>query len=152
MERFGAGAKILELLGVQRAGCCQCRQLAVADTVEPQLVGRYGRSGETRFIRLQFDAAFLAGGQRNIDFFRLGAERAALDGETVSFDGGAQNFFLEFRFLHQPVGDASQELRLRAAPFETPGPQPHVVTQDLGHPSVADTGQDQQRLLADALH
>ena len=72
--------------------------------------------------------------------------------EAVAFDHRAQIVLFEIGFLHQPIGEAPQQLRLRPAAFETARPEPHLVGQQLRHPALPDAIEDQQRFAVIAVH
>jgi hypothetical protein len=74
------------------------------------------------------------------------------DDEAVAFDHSAQVVLFEIGLLHQPIGEAPQQLRLRAAAFKTARPEPHLVRQQLRHPALADAVEDQERAAVVAVH
>ena len=76
----------------------------------------------------------------------------ALYAEAAAGDAGAQPLLLQIGLLHQPVGEAAQQLGLRAAALEAARPQPQLVAHHLGDAALVDAVEDQQRLVADAAH
>ena len=82
----------------------------------------------------------------------VGLERLPGDDEPVALDHRAQVVLLEIGFLHQPVGEPAQQLRLRAAAFEPSRPEPHLIGEQLRYPPLADTVEDEERVAVVAAH
>ena len=95
-----------------------------------------------------------AGARRGRDLNRPigGVETAPLDLDGGAGDFGAKVLLLQRRLLHQPMGEAPQNLGLRAATFEAPRPQPDMVAHELRHAALVDAVEDQQRARADTGH
>ena len=83
---------------------------------------------------------------------RLAGQRLALDQDLVAGGAGVERLLLELRLLHQPVDEAAQQQRLRAAALEAARPQPGMVGEELGDAALADALEDQQRAVGDAGH
>jgi hypothetical protein len=58
---------------------------------------------------------------------------------VIAFDGSAQIVLLEVGFLHQPISEPAQQLRLWTPALKTARPEPHLVGKQLCHSSFADT-------------
>ena len=80
-------------------------------------------------------------GDRNGRLF--GLEASALNDQTPVGDMGAQTFLLEIRFLHQPVSNPAQQLRIGAAVLESARPHPSMVAHDLRDAAFLDPVEDQ---------
>ena len=99
-------------------------------------------------VRLRLDPSGAAHANRAV----IGFERLPGDEQAVAFDRCAQIIFLEVGFLHQPIGEPAQQLRLGTAALETARPEPHLVGEELRHPSLADAIEDEQRVAVIAAH
>src|SRR3546814_6285680 len=93
-------------------------QSPVGDAVEAVLLGRQGGGAAAGPFLREAQLAGLARGQGDGHLRLLERQRAPGDRKLAAAHFGAQILFLEVRLLHQPVGDAPQQLRLRPARSE----------------------------------
>src|SRR5664279_971661 len=59
---------------------------------------------------------------------------------------GTQNLLFQFWFLHQPVSELAQEIKVRTAAFKSARPEPHLIGEQKRHPAFALARENQQRL------
>ena len=148
----GRRADIGEFDRVERARRGQRGAGAVAHPVEPHLADRQAAGAAPAALRRQGQAPAGAVGRRHRDRPVVRFERLPGDDQAVAFDHGAQIVLFEIGFLHQPIGEPAQQLRLRAAALEAARPEPHLVGQQLRHPALPDAVEHQQRVAAIAAH
>ena len=51
----------------------------------------------------------------------------------MTADRQPQQFFLELRFLHQPMRKPAQQIEMRAAALEAARPEPQLIGQQQRH-------------------
>src|SRR5690606_10253429 len=120
--------------------------LPIPDAVNSRYVDRQGpaRHSLAAFFQQQRRLAAI-----RADYgYRLAAlgQAAPLDLEPAAARLGTQCFLLEVGFLHQPVGEAAKQFRLRPTALEAARPQPDMVRIDLRNTPVLDAVQDHKRL------
>jgi hypothetical protein len=119
---------------------------------------------QSGFCSLQLAAPDAGAGLLELDGFRFAGRHGdghvggfvlhgiALDGQRLAVGRGGERLFLQFRFLHQPVRHAAVEADMRAAALEAARPQPAVIGQDHADAALAETVEDEQRLVVRPVH
>src|SRR6516225_6912333 len=95
-----------------------------AETIDchmrPAEAGRHRREGEFGLHLIWRD---------EVDFPLLSADALALHRNLAALRSRAQGLFLELRLLHQPMGEATQEVEIGSAPVIVARPEPHLIAQ-----------------------
>jgi hypothetical protein len=127
-------------------------KVARADRVEPELPARH-LGGEQAGPRLrERNAAFRTA--RGLQDHRIGRilHGLALDADIAPGRAGAQGLLLQGRLLHEPVGEAAQQVEMRPAALEAAGPEPGMVGKEQGDASLLLPVEDEERQVLRAGH
>ena len=68
-----------------------------------------------------------------------------LDGDLFALGAGAQRFFFEGGFAHQPMGSASQQIDIGPPVTITARPEPGMVREQQRNTALALSFQNEQR-------
>ena len=121
--------RVGEFRRIDRADMGKRRQVAIGDLIEADLLGLQAAGEDAGLGRGQRHGHRLAGRRDHLRRAGIVAHRLAAHFERHAAAVGGQPLLLEFRLLHQPVGDAAIERDMRAAAFEAARPEPALIGQ-----------------------
>ena len=131
----------------------KARLVALLDAVEADLVDRQRRPPQARLggLRASRSARRRRACARSTGGVVLG-HGLALDDQLAGAGAGAERLLLEVGLLHQPVGEAAEQVDMRAAALEAARPEPGMVGEEQRDAALALAVEDEERLVVGAVH